>query len=122
MRVDLDETQLGAGLGGQELPGDNSAALRGQDRIAGAQVLQAPGEADQVDRLGRVARPDDLGRLGGVDEARHLDACLLEGLGGPLGGLVDAAAMDVGVVVRVVVDQRVDDGLRLLRARHRESR
>jgi hypothetical protein len=42
----------------------------------------------------------------------------LEGFGGALGELVDAA-VDVRVVVRVVVNERVDDGLRLLRTRGR---
>ena len=68
--------------------------------------------------FGRVARPDDLGRFGRVDEARDLRARPFEGVGRALGELVDAA-MNVGVVGRVVVDERVDDGLRLLRRRGR---
>ncbi len=54
----------------------------------------------------------------GVDESRDLRARAFEGVGGPLGEFVDAA-MDVRVVGRVIVDERVDDGLGLLRRRRR---
>ncbi len=116
-----DEAQLGAGLGGQQLPRHEVGVvleLAGEDRVAGVQVLQAPRERDQVDRLGRVAGPDDLGALARVDEARHLRAGGLEGVGRAGRDLVHAA-VDVGVVVLVVVDQALDHRARLLRAGRR---
>ena len=121
--VHLDEAQLGAGLGREQLPRDEVGVvlqLRRDDGVSGAQVREAPQERHEVDRLGRVARPDDLRRLRGVDESRDLRARAFEGVGGPLGEFVDAA-MDVRIVGRVIVDERVDDGLGLLR-RRRQSR
>jgi hypothetical protein len=88
--------------------------LRREDRVARAEVREPPREADEIDRFGRVARPDDLGGLGRVDEARDLGARGFERFRGAFGEFVDAP-MDVRVVVRVVVHERVDHGLRLLR-------
>ena len=92
--------------------------LRAQDRVARSDVREAPRIADEVDRLGRVARPDDLGGFRGIDEAGDLFAGRFKGCGRTFGQLVDAA-MDVRIVVRVVVDERIDHGLRFLRARGR---
>ena len=69
---------------------------------------------DEVDALGRAAGEDDLARRGGVEERPHLLAGGLVGLGRKLAQHVDAA-MDVGVAADVVVHQRVEHGLRLLR-------
>src|SRR5665213_1806139 len=117
VRVGRDEAQHRTGLRGEQLPGNEVRVvleLRGQDRVARPEVRQAPRERDEVDRLGRVARPDDLFGVRGVDEARDLGARVLELLGRARAKLVDAA-VDVRVVVLVVVDERVDHGLRLLR-------
>ena len=58
---------------------------RRQDRIAGAQILQAPREADEVDGFRRVTGPYNLGGLGGVYEARDLFTGQFESFGGALG-------------------------------------
>ena len=70
--VGRNKAQLGAGLLGQQLPRHEVGVmfeLCGKDRVAGFDVLQAPAIPDQVDRFGRVARPDDFAMIG-VDEAR----------------------------------------------------
>ena len=113
--------RFGAGLRGEQLPRHEVRMMlesRREDRVARPEIARAPAEADEVDRFGRVARPDDFGGLGRVDEARDFGARAFEGFGRALGELVDAA-VDVRVVVRVVVHERVDDGLRLLRTRGR---
>ena len=115
--IDLDEAKFRAGFGCEQLPRYQVRVvfeLRGEDRIARPEIREAPREANEVDRLRRVARPNDLGRLRRVDEAGDLFARALEGLGRTFGEFVDAA-MDVRVVVRVVVHERIDDGLGLLR-------
>jgi hypothetical protein len=60
------------------------------NEVAGAEVVESPGVGDEVQRLGRAAREDDLARGGGVDEGPHLLARSLEALGRPLGEQVDA--------------------------------
>ena len=112
-----DEAQARSGLRRQQLPRHEirmMLELRGQDRVARPEVPEAPRKRDQVDRFGRVARPYDLGRVGGVDEAGDLRARRLEGVGGAGRQLVNAA-MDVRVIVLVIVDERVDHRARLLR-------
>ncbi len=62
--VDLEVAQRRAGLGGEQLPGDDVRVvlgLREDDRVAGAHVLAAPRVGDEVERLGRVLRDDRLG-------------------------------------------------------------
>ena len=56
------------------------------------------GIGDEVDRLGGVAGEDDLLGAAGVEEAAHLLARVLVGLGRGIGEIVQAA-MDVGVFV-----------------------
>ena len=119
--VGRDVAQLGAGLGGQQLPRHEVGVvleLGGEDRVARSEVRQTPRERDQVDRLGRVARPDDLFGVRRVHETRDLRARRFEVLGRTRGQFVDAA-VDVGVVVLVVVNERIDDRPRLLRGRRR---
>jgi len=85
------------------------------DDVAGAELVEAPGVGDEVERLGRAAREDDLAYGGRVDEGPHLLARALEALGRPLGEQVDAA-MDVGVRGLVELALRVEHLPRLLRA------
>ena len=54
-----------------ELPGDEVRVvleLGDDDDVAGAEVVEAPGVGDEVDRLGRAAREDDLALGRRVDE------------------------------------------------------
>ena len=115
--VDVDVAQDGAALLGDELPGDHVAVVlddADDDLVAGLEEAPSPGVRDEVDPLGRVAREDDaLGAVGRLDEARDLGARAFVGLGRLFGERVQAA-VDVGVVVLVVVDERVDDLARLL--------
>ena len=83
------------------------------DLVAGPDVLAAVGLGDEVDGLGGAAHVDELVVLGGVDEAADLAAGGLVVVGGVLAQGVDAA-MDVGILGRVVVDQRVNNALGLL--------
>ena len=118
--VDVGEAQDGARVPGQELPGDHVAVVlrdAQNDLVAGLHELAAPGVRDEVDRLGRVAHEDDgLVTVLRVDKARDLGSH----------GLVQGrrlfrqrvnTAVDVGVVVLVVVDQGIDDLVRLLGGR-----
>ena len=112
----LEVSKLGPGGGGRELPGHDVGVvlhLADQHRVAGPQVGARPGVGDQVDRLGHVAG-EDRARDRAVDEGRDpLPRALEQGVG-LLRELVDAA-VDVGVVVAVVVVERVEHGRRLLR-------
>ena len=51
-----------------------------QHDVARAEVGKPPRERDQVDRLGRVARPDDLRNVR-LDERRNLRTRAFEGVG-----------------------------------------
>ena len=78
-------------------------------------VLAAVAVGDQVDRLGRAARADDL--LDGSAALRKrctLHAGVLVGGGGALAQLVDAA-VDVGAVREIELADRVDHRQRRLR-------
>jgi hypothetical protein len=85
------------------------------NEVAGAEVVEPPGVGDEVQRLGRAAREDDLARGSGVDVGSHLLPRTLEALGRPLGEHVDAA-VDVGVRGLVELALRVEHLPRLLRA------
>ncbi len=78
------------------------------------QMLAAPRVRHQVDRLGGAANEHDVVRTRRTDELGNGVACLLVGVGGSGRQLV-RGAVDVGVLVRVELDQPVDHHLRLLR-------
>ena len=82
----------------------------------GAEVLAPVGLRHQVDAFRRAAHIDDFARLGGVQEPLQLDARILVSLRGALAEQVNAP-VDVGVILRVIVQQGVDDRLRLLAGR-----
>ena len=65
-------------------------------------------DGDEIDRLGRRAREDDLVARGGVEKAAHALARRLVGVGRGVGEIMQAA-MDVGVFVLVGVRQPLDD-------------
>ena len=133
-RVEVGEVELG--IGGERDPADLEALLGleleprddvgvvlelgEQHGVAGAEVGAGPSEratrlSDSVAFL--VKMHLGLG-VGGPDEAADADPGRLEGVGGGLGDLVDAA-VHVGVDRLVVGGHRVDDDLRLLRRRRR---
>ena len=90
-------------------------SMRGdEDLVAGADVRAAPRLRDEVDRLGRAAREDDLLLVARVDEALHRRARLLVRVGGRLAEVVHAA-MDVRVLLGVVADDARRSPPRLLR-------
>src|SRR5215204_5877503 len=88
--------------------------LRQQDDVIGGEMRRAPGAGDEVDRLGGVAREDDLVVTGGADEARDIITYTLVGSGRLLGERVNAT-MDIGIGGLVVVNERLDHLSRLLR-------
>ena len=101
--------QHATGAGRQQLPGHQVAVMlhhREQHLVAGAQVGLTPGAGHQVDRLAGIAGVHDLAGTGRPHEGRHLLAGMLKALGGAGAELV-SAAMHVGVVVAVVMLQRL---------------
>ena len=116
---DRDELEVAVLLLDQDLPRDEVCVvlhLGEDDLVAAADVLAAPRIRDEVDRLGRVAGEDDLVAVRRVDEPPDAGAGLLVLGRRLLADRVDAA-MDVGVVLAVVVGQRIDDDRRLLAGR-----
>ena len=100
----------------QDLPGDNVGVMLhsgDDDFIAGANLLAAPGLRHQVDALGSAAHKDDFPVGGGVEQLARLFPGPFVGVSSPLAEGVHAA-VDIGVFVGVVVDQRVDDRLGFL--------
>ena len=70
-----DPAQFDAAFGREHLPGDDVGVVlhvREHDRVAGLQVRAGPRVRDEVDRLRRVAREDDLLDARRVDEAGDL--------------------------------------------------
>ena len=101
----------------QEVPRDDVGVVlhdRQDDLVALLQPLAAEGVGDQVDRLGGIAGEDDLFGAAGIEEAAHLFARALVGLGRRIGEIVQAA-VHVGVFVGVGVLDAVEHRLRLLR-------
>jgi hypothetical protein len=79
--VDGNRAELGAGALRDLLPGDEVGVvleLGRNDDVAGAETVEASGVCDEVERLGRAARIDDLAGGGGADEGAHLFARALE--------------------------------------------
>src|SRR5439155_252418 len=119
--VDGNRAELRAGALRDLLPGHEVRVvleLGRNDDVAGAETVEAPGVGDEVQRLGRAAREDDLARGGRVDERPYLLARALEALGRLLGEQVDAA-MDVGVRRLVELAQLIQHLPRLLRGHRR---
>ena len=111
--ADGDEANLDAVRLAQLEPGHEVGVvlhLGHQHDVAAAQVRCAPGPRDEVQRLGRVLREDDLvGAAWRVDEVGDGRARALVGLGRLVGRLVDAA-VHVGVAQLVVAAHGVDHG------------
>ena len=75
----------------------------------------APHEArDEIDAFGRAARENDFVGAFGVDEFRGAGARGFKRVRRAVAQLVDAA-MDIGVVVLVIMHQRVNHRARFLR-------
>ena len=104
---------------GHHLPRDEVAVVlefAEEDGVAGLEVIEGPGLGDEVDAFGGAAGENDFLRVTGVEESGGPFASGLVGAGGPVAQRVDAA-MDVGVVALVVVEQGVQDGTRFLAGR-----
>ena len=117
--VDGRDPEPRAPLLAEELPRHEvRVVLEGGDEhlVARAQPTPPVAPGDEVDGLGSVPGEDDLARVGGAEEARHLGARLVVHPGRGLRELVDPA-VDVGVVVLVEVPDRVDHLAGLLGAR-----
>ena len=102
--------QDAAGAVRQQLPGHEVAVVlhhRQQHLIAGAEVRFPPAAGHQVDGLTRIAGEDDFVRGRGAHKGGGFGPRTLKALGGP-GAQLMGAAMDVGVVVVVVVLQRLE--------------
>ncbi len=85
-----------------------------QDHVAGLRFLVPHDVGDEVDAFGGAAGEDDFVGAAGVDEFRGAGAGGFESGGGAIAQFVDAA-MDVGVVVLVIMAQRLDHRARFLR-------
>src|SRR5919198_1006512 len=119
--VDAEHPEVGTGSLGHVLPRDEVRVvleLRDDGDVAGAKVVQAPCVGNEVQRLRRLAREDDLPRRRRVDEGGHLLAGELELRGRAFGERVDTA---VHVRVRGLVERahRVKYLTRLLRGDRR---
>ena len=88
--------------------------FREQNHVAGLEILRAPGTRDEVDAFGRAAGEHDFVGASGVDEFRRARPGGFVTGRGAIAQFVDAA-MDVGVVVFVIMHQRVNHRARLLR-------
>ena len=88
--------------------------FREQNHVAGFQVFRAPGTGDEVDALGGAARENDFLGAAGVDEFGGARPGGFVTGRGAIAQFMDAA-MDVGIVVFVIMHQRVNHRARFLR-------
>ena len=111
-----DEFQLDAAFRLKHVPGDQVRVvfhLGQDDEVARLEVGARPRVSYEIDRLGGIARVDDLTRRSGVDELCDLLARAFIHGRGFLGQSVNTA-MDVGVRAAIEVVHGLDDGQRLL--------
>ena len=104
------EAKLRADSFGQELPRHEVAVvlhLGEQNHIAGAKKFSAPGLRHEVDALRRSAREDDFVRACRAQIIRHALARSLVSFGRARAQFVQTA-MHIGVVVFVIMPQRLD--------------
>ena len=88
--------------------------FREQNHVAGLEIFCAPGTGDEIDAFGRAAREDDFVGAFGVDEFCGAGAGGFKRVRRAVAQFMDAA-MDVGVVVLVIMHQRVNHRAGLLR-------
>ena len=115
-RRDLEHDPLAVA---QQLPGHDVGVvlhLGNDDLVARRKMGLGPGAGDQVDRLGHIPGEDDILRRRRVQQAGNLLAHAFIGLGRRTAQIM-GAAMDVGVFAGIAVLHRIENGLRLLRAR-----
>ncbi len=84
------------------------------DEIARLEIGARPGIRDEVDRLGGIARVNNLAGGRRVDKFRDLFARIFVQRGGFFGQRVNAA-MDIGVRAAIKIVHRLDNGNGLLR-------
>ena len=114
--VDRHHANPGALLFRQHLPRDDVRMVfeRGEDDfVTGADEFAAVAVRDQIDRLRGAAGEDHLAVLARADEALHFAARRIEGGSRRLRQVMNAA-VDVGVLRRLVAHETVDDRLRHL--------
>ena len=117
--VDRHHPELRPGLLAKELPRDDVRMVLhvgDDDLVALSEPWAHEAVRDEVDGLGGAARKDDLARIPGVEKAPDLLPGALVGRRRAFAQGVHAA-VDIGVVVLVVVAERVDDRARLLAGR-----
>ena len=85
-----------------------------QDDITRLEMLRAPSVCDEVDGLGRAARPDDLVSTAGVDELGDASASGFKRRRSSHAQLMNTA-MDIGVVAFVIIHERLNHRARFLR-------
>src|SRR5215212_4683145 len=111
--------QYGASSLGKLLPRDKIGVmlhLREQDFIAGPDIGVTPAPRHEVNALGSPVREDDFFACRGADELLHLAAGELKQIGALVTQPMNAA-MHVGVLALINIDQRLDDLTRSLRRR-----
>ena len=114
---DIDPFQHGALALAVEMPGHDIGMMLHDgehDFIALPDMGEAETGGDEIDRLGRRAREDDLLMRAGVEKAAHAFARRLIGFGRRIGEIMQAA-MNIGVFVFIGMGQPLDHRARLLR-------
>ena len=113
------ETQLRAGSLRDQLPRHEIAVVfhfGEENHISSAKKFSAPGLRDQIDALGRAAREDDFIGASCAEICRHALPRFLVRFSRAGTQFVETA-MHIGVVVLVIMPERIDHGARLLRCR-----
>ena len=86
------------------------------DEVSGLEIRARPGIGNEIDRLGRIARVNDLPRGWCIDEFSDLLACSFIHGGGFFSKGVHTT-MDVGIRAAIIFIHRFDDRKRFLRCR-----
>ena len=114
--INRDDFQLRAGLLAGDLPGHDIGVVlhvRDQDFITGLENRLSKAMGNQIDALGCAAGENDLVGVGQVEHCSQLRAGGFVSVGGPLAEVVDAA-VDIGILRRVVGIEGIEDAARLL--------
>ena len=85
-----------------------------ENDIAGFKMFRTPRGGDEIDSFRRPARKNNFVGGFGVDEFSGTGARGFEGVRGAVAQLMDAA-MNIGVVVFVIMHERINDAAGLLR-------
>src|SRR5258708_12806033 len=117
--VDRGDTQMGALLCAQHLPGNDVGMVfnpTDDDLVVLADVAPAPTLRHEIDRFGRTADEYDLLCRRGIEKMRYLLAGILVGVCSPCREFV-SGTMHIAVLILLELRDALDTTLRLLRSR-----